>query len=191
MKPGWIAIAGAGLLLSACGSDAPEPEPTPTPTAEKSPVSILRPDVEQPPGSAELSPLATRVSFAEGGAELSESALAELATLRESPQVAAGGPITLRAHSDAGGSDAANMRASQARAAAVKDWLVEMGVDEDRIDVIAFGEQNPIEPNALPDGSPNEPGRAANRRVDVLVEMPRSDGEAEASAETPDEPPQD
>ena len=46
------------------------------------------------------------------------------------------------------------------------------------VEVIAFGAQNPNEPNALPDGSPNALGRAANRRVEVLASaaktMPKS-----------------
>jgi len=46
-----------------------------------------------------------------------------------------------------------------------------MGVAQDRISVIAFGEQNPVEPNAKPDGTPNERGREANRRVDVTVAL--------------------
>ncbi|ALE17941.1 Outer membrane protein assembly factor YaeT precursor [Altererythrobacter epoxidivorans] len=165
-------IATGTLALAACSNDAPAPEPTPTPTGGETPVSILRPDVEQPPQIDEMMKLETRISFADGGSELSEEALAELATVRESPQLAEGGPIELRGHSDAGGSDDANMRASTARAEAVKEWLVEMGVAEDRITIIAFGEQNPVEPNALPDGSPNEKGRAANRRVDVTVRLP-------------------
>lgn len=165
-------IATGTLALSACSNDAPTPDPTPTPTGGETPVSILRPDVEQPPQIDEMMKLETRISFADGGSDLSEEALAELATVRESPQLAEGGPIELRGHSDAGGSDDANMRASTARAEAVKEWLVEMGVAEDRITIIAFGEQNPVEPNALPDGSPNEKGRAANRRVDVTVRLP-------------------
>jgi OOP family OmpA-OmpF porin len=61
------------------------------------------------------------------------------------------------------------MWASLARAEAVRDWLVENGVAEDRIRTIAFGEQNPIAPNARPDGTPDEDGRAANRRVEIEV----------------------
>jgi len=86
----------------------------------------------------------------------------------------AGGPIIVGGHSDAAGSDAVNLRASTARAEAVAEWLVGMGVAQDRIIVIAFGEQNPVEPNAKPDGTPNEAGREANRRVDVTVALPRS-----------------
>ncbi|WFL78779.1 OmpA family protein [Altererythrobacter arenosus] len=164
----------ACVLVASCNNDTAEPGSEASPKPSGTPVSILRPDVEQPPQKADLAPLTARIGFPEGGAELSEGALAELATVRESPQVAEGGPIVLRGHSDAGGNDEANIRASQARAEAVRDWLVEMGVGEDRITIISFGEQNPVEPNALPDGSPNEAGRAANRRVDITVSLPRA-----------------
>lgn len=182
-----IAVGALGLL-AACGDESAEPDLDPAPEPTTSPVSILRPDVEQPPKLEVLSPLEARIGFPDGGTELSEEALAQLATVRESPQVAEGGPIILRAHSDAGGSDAVNIRASQARAEAVRDWLVEMGVDEGRITVIAFGEQNPVEPNALPDGTPNEPGRAANRRVDVTVDLAEPKAVPEADSDKGAEP---
>lgn len=132
--------------------------------------SIFRPEFQVEPIEefTELGSLETRILFAEG-ADLTQAAQAELATVLASPQMAGGGPITLRGHSDSGGSDTGNLRASQARAEAVRAWLIENGVAEERISVIAFGEQNPVAPNALPDGSPNEEGRAANRRVEIEV----------------------
>ena len=175
-----LLLIGAASLVAACGGRDNDSEPEATPTSSPSPVSILRPDVEQPQQSAVLAQLQTRIGFPDGGSELSEAALAELATVRESPQVTEGGEIILRGHSDASGNGAANLRASRARAEAVRDWLVEMGVGEKRIRVIAFGEQNPIEPNALPDGTPNEEGREANRRVDVTVRVPQDTSEASA-----------
>lgn len=182
-----LAAAIACIALAACGSNQPTDEPTPqpegTPDAEAT-ASIFSPNAGTPEPAVELAPLVTRIPFAEGGADLSEEALAELATVRQSPQLAEGGRVILRGHSDAGGSDAANIRASTARAEEVRDWLVEMGVAEDRITVIAFGEQNPVQPNALPNGEPNENGRQANRRVDVTVELPR----AGASQDKPGNP---
>lgn len=139
--------------------------------SEEQPISILRPDVEQPQAQEEvkLEPLSVTVGFPDGGAELDAAAVKALEGLIASEQVKRGLPIILRAHSDAGGSDAANMRASEARGLAVTAWLVGKGVADGRIDVIVFGEQNPAEPNALPNGSPNEAGRAANRRVEIEV----------------------
>jgi OOP family OmpA-OmpF porin len=180
-------MTGLGLALAlttalaACGSDAeraPAPEPSSTGTGVQN--SIIRDDLadSEPLPPPPLAPLDGRIGFPEGGAELSESATADLDTLLQSPQMEAGGPIVLRAHSDASGPGDANERASQARGEAVRDYLVENGIDEDRITIIAFGEQNPIAPNAKPDGTPNEQGRAANRRVEVHVALPGASEEA-------------
>lgn len=165
--------------LAACESrEAPAPEPDPTP----SPTSIIREGFDEPvPEVLPLAPLDARIPFADGGAELTESAIADLETLLASPQVKAGGPIVLRAHSDSAGTDEANLRASRERGEVVRDWLLERGIPAERLRLIAFGEQNPIEPNARPDGSPNESGRALNRRVDIHVgiEGPREETMAE------------
>lgn len=166
-----VTLGTLAVTLAACGPrQAPAPDPSPSPTG----TSIIRDDFERPATTpTALAPLEMRISFAAGGVELSEAAIAELETVLESPQMAGGAPIVLGAHSDSGGTDAANLRATQARGEAIRDWLVERGVDADRITVIAFGEQNPIAPNALPDGSPNEEGRAANRRVDLTIAAPQ------------------
>ena len=180
----WVLTAGAALALAGCDRRPPEPEPEPAPTeTARQPVSIIRDDIEGAPEAPPLAPLNLRVGFPDGGAELSQVAQAELETLLASPQLAAGGRIVLRGHSDSAGTDEANLRASQARAEAVRDWLVEHGVDEARITVIAMGEQNPLRPNALSDGSENAPGRAANRRVDVQVEVPSGSPAASPTAE--------
>ncbi|AWW73092.1 hypothetical protein CD351_01485 [Erythrobacter sp. KY5] len=182
-----IALASI-LSLSACQANtedqsANEPEvvqesapPAGEPTET---VSILRSDIEQPPlPDQPVSSFELTVGFPEGGDDLDEQALEALAEIADSEQIAMGGPIVLRAHSDSAGSDNANARAAEARGLAVAGWLVDQGIDDDRIDLIVFGEQNPIEPNALPDGSPNEEGRALNRRVEVLVLVPAPTVEA-------------
>ncbi len=157
---------------------------------EEAPVSILRPDIEQPAvAQPQLQPLEVTIGFPEGGDELSADAVAALESALASDQIKLGQPIIIGGHSDAGGSDDANMRASEARALAVAAWLIERGIDEDRIDVIVFGEQNPAEPNALPNGAPNEAGRAANRRVELKISVPIRPGAtpaSDASAETGD-----
>ena len=178
-----FSLAAGSALLVACGDRESEPPPPPQPSEE--PRSIFT-DGETGDGAAStplIAPLETTIAFPEG-AELTEAARAELATILRSPQIAQGGEIVLRGHSDAGGSDEANMRASQGRAEAIAAFLVDGGVAEDRIEIIAFGEQNPVAPNALPDGTPNEEGRRENRRVEIYVAAP--DGpEAPAAAEEP------
>lgn len=178
----FLSITGMiALTLAACQQNDPAPEPTPTSSEE--PRSIFDQEGEGgakgPVQSAELPPLETTISFADGTNELTEAARAELATVLELQQLAQGGRVILSGHSDSAGSDTVNLRASEQRANAVRDFLIENGLAEDRIKVIVFGEQNPIEPNALPNGEPNEPGRAANRRVEILVRTGGSDAEGD------------
>lgn len=173
----WAALAGGALVLGACDRGR-DPAPAATSTAEEDGAkrSIFRPEFQVEPIESvapPLAPLETRILFPEG-VELTEEATAELATVLRSPQMRSGGAITLGGHSDSGGSDEGNMRASRMRAEAVRDWLVENGIDAERITVIGFGEQNPIAPNALPDGTPNEEGRATNRRVEISIAAPPS-----------------
>ena len=167
----WVAPAAA-LALAGCNDREPPPAPEPSPTAPPTQTSIIRPDVEIERIEPELEPFEGSVTFAEGGNALSDAAIADLEAILETPQMAEGGAIVLRGHTDSVGDDDANMRVSERRAGLVRDWLVERGVAEDRITVIAIGEQHPIAPNARPDGTPDEAGRAPNRRVDVSIALP-------------------
>lgn len=183
-----IVAAIASLSLTACDRSRPEPEETPAPAATpEEKVSIFRPEVKADPVEAPLTPLEANVSFAEGGTELSDAARAQLAAILQSDQMERGEKITLRGHSDSTGNDEGNLRASRQRAEAVRDYLVENGVPEGRIEVIALGEMRPAAPNANLDGTPNERGRAANRRVDVTIAVPGSPSTAEG--DTPDAEP--
>jgi len=186
-----IAVLAGLALLAGCNPQRSEDQANSDPVTEapspEAPVSILRPDVEQPDlPPPPLEPLSAVIGFPDGGAELDADALAALELVLASEQLATGAPLVLRAHSDSGGTDEANADASQARGLAVADWLIGKGIDQERIDVIVFGEQNPAEPNALPDGAPNEAGRAANRRVEVLIVPPAAE-DAEENSEEPDE----
>lgn len=160
----------AALVLAACGvEDAPAPGEAELPDASGPQVSILRPGVEKKIEQPKPEALEITIGFDEGGAKLSEKAVSQLSQALESSQYRDGGRIMLRGHSDAGGSDSANLRISRARAEAVGAWLVEHGTDQARITVIGFGEQNPIRPNAKPDGTPDKAARAANRRVEMTI----------------------
>lgn len=67
-------------------------------------------------------------------------------------------------HTDAVGSDRLNERLSQARASAVLDYLVEAGVEADRISARGYGENRPVASNDT------DEGRARNRRVEVRLD---------------------
>lgn len=183
----------AGCELRQDGDEADlsavaEPAATPSPEEMNRPVaSIIRDDVSPAAPAMEPPPEALRlvIPFAGGGTEISERAERLLAGSLESRAMGEDWPIILRGHTDSAGNDQANLRASRSRAEAVAAWLVEEGVADERIEVFAIGEQNPIAPNALPDGSPNEEGRARNRRVELVIAPPAparratEEGEAE------------
>ncbi len=179
LKPASTLFTLSALLALAACNQNPEDGTRDTPledspeAEETGAVSILRPEVAPPSAQAETLPvLQATIGFPDGSDELDADAVAELEKVLASPQIKFDGPIILRAHTDSAGTDTANEDASETRGLAVAGWLIAQGVDEDRIDVIVFGEQNPVKPNALPDGSPNEPGRKANRRVEIEVQVP-------------------
>ena len=78
--------------------------------------------------------------------------------------------VTIEGHTDSFGGDEANMRLSQERADAVREYLLaNMSIDPARIEAIGHGETQPVASNET------EEGRARNRRIDVVIH-PRVDG---------------
>ena len=71
--------------------------------------------------------------------------------------------IELRGHTDNQGTIERNRILSEARAKAVMDYLVQHGIDKDRLTWRAFGKTMPIDSNATPEGRQN------NRRVEYRI----------------------
>ncbi|HEY9516657.1 MAG TPA: OmpA family protein [Gemmatimonadaceae bacterium] len=69
--------------------------------------------------------------------------------------------VEVAGYTDSRGSKAVNLRISQARADAVKAYLVERGVAADRLRSRGYGPANPVASNA------SDAGRAQNRRVEL------------------------
>ncbi len=134
--------------------------------------SILRPEVVPETDTPRIEPADAVIGFGASSMALDEAAKATIETLLASPAMQAGGPITLRGHSDSRGSDGDNKVASRIRAEKVRDYLVAKGVDKARITLVALGEARPIAPNAQEDGSDDPDGRAKNRRVEATVALP-------------------
>ena len=70
--------------------------------------------------------------------------------------------FSIEGHTDNQGGNAINQPLSEARAAAVKDWLVAKGTPADRLQTRGHGESRPMDSNATPEG------RANNRRVEFV-----------------------
>ena len=72
--------------------------------------------------------------------------------------------ITIVGHTDSQGADDMNMKLSQSRADAVRNYMVQQGVEASRVVAQGQGETQPIADNETPEG------RANNRRVEIILE---------------------
>ena len=81
------------------------------------------------------------------------------AILKEYPSA----KFSIEGHTDADGKDTANQTLSENRAAAVKNYLVEKGIDASRLSSAGFGESQPVDSNKT------KAGKANNRRVEVKL----------------------
>ncbi len=89
-------------------------------------------------------------------------------TLKELVQVANQCPrfrIEIEGHTDAEGTDERNQRLSDRRARAVADYLIQTGVDPNRLTTVGYGATRPIADNDTAEG------RARNRRIEFLVKV--------------------
>jgi len=72
--------------------------------------------------------------------------------------------VSIEGFTDSRGADDTNMKLSQDRANAVKDYLVSQGVKPEKVRALGRGEANPVASNETPEG------RANNRRVEIVVQ---------------------
>jgi outer membrane protein OmpA-like peptidoglycan-associated protein len=99
------------------------------------------------------------------------------ATLRAAlPEIAKaqGKPAYVEGHTDGKGSDAYNMKLSEARGRTVRDWLGANGAIPAATPIKAYGKRMPIAPNTTPDGQDDPEGRQKNRRVEIVFETCKS-----------------
>ena len=72
--------------------------------------------------------------------------------------------VSVEGFTDSRGADDMNLKLSQDRANAVKDYLVSQGVKPEKVRAMGRGEANPVASNDTPEG------RANNRRVEIVVQ---------------------
>ena len=71
--------------------------------------------------------------------------------------------FAISGHTDSIGNDAYNLKLSEERAQAVKNYLISKGVSSNNLTAKGYGETQPVESNMY------NAGRAANRRVDIKL----------------------
>jgi peptidoglycan-associated lipoprotein len=73
----------------------------------------------------------------------------------------------IEGHCDERGTDAYNLALGERRADAVKDYLVNLGIDPERMSTISYGEERPIDP------SKTEAAWTKNRRAHLYIDTYR------------------
>ena len=110
-------------------------------------------------GSIELYGL----QFDTGDATIKSESVAVLAPVGAMLKSQSSLRIEIRGHTDNVGTPAANLKLSQARALAVKTYLVQtFGIAGARLNAVGFGDTKPVGDNATEDG------RTRNRRVELV-----------------------
>jgi OOP family OmpA-OmpF porin len=135
----------------------PPPPPTPAPPAPPAPAP-------PPPPKAVAPPTFENVPFNEKKTNISPEAAKVLdldgRILKENPSIR----VEIGGHTDATGSDKADMAISVKRAESVKKYLMDkFNISGDRLVVKGYGKTKPIADNSTKEG------RAKNRRVEIRI----------------------
>lgn len=105
------------------------------------------------------------VQFDTGEAKLTADSHARLDTIVEYLAHKPSAKIEISGHTDNVGGRKKNQRLSQARADAVRDYLVSKGIEAGRITAVGYGDERPIASNDTPEG------RQQNRRIEATESM--------------------
>jgi len=172
------------------GSPPPKPAPAPQPQPVAAPVQPADSDGDgvpdnrdQCPGTpagiqvdangcpvAKAAPIVLKgVTFEFNSARLTSDATRRLNNvvnaLKGSPSI----QVLIEGHTDSIGGASYNLELSKERAASVRQYLVDHGINSNRMNSKGFGETQPVAPNTKPNGADNPAGRAQNRRVELEV----------------------
>ena len=104
------------------------------------------------------------VNFAPDSTELDERSQVVLNSAAESIKQVPGSQVQIVGYTDNDGSPEANLELSQARADAVKDYLVGRDIPADDLTTLGRGEEDPLVPNDTPEN------KARNRRIELIVQ---------------------
>ncbi|MEP6647615.1 MAG: OmpA family protein [Saprospiraceae bacterium] len=103
------------------------------------------------------------INFDSGSATLLASSTAELRILLQTMQSNPGMKIEIHGYTDNEGSEAENLRLSEARAETVYAYLTRNGIDKSRLSHKGFGNTKPVA------GNETEDGKRQNRRTEFLI----------------------
>ena len=120
-------------------------------------------DIELKPVAVGSQIVLHNIFFEFNSAELQPESIGELKRLlklmKDNPNIR----VEIAGHTDSVGTKGYNKKLSQERAQSVANWLIENGIDRNRIVAKGYGEEKPIADNGT------EEGRAKNRRVTFTI----------------------
>ena len=103
------------------------------------------------------------VNFEVNSSRLTANAKVILNQVADSLAAQPGMKVEIGGHTDAQGSDSFNLKLSERRAQAVKDYLIARGIAPERLVAKGYGESQAVDSNETPEG------REINRRVEMKV----------------------
>ena len=112
---------------------------------------------------SQLNAYAKTILFNSGKATFKQETFAVLQSITAILKQYPSSKFSIEGHTDSDGKDAANQKLSEDRAGAVKNYLIENGIDASRLSSAGFGESKPIDSNKT------AKGKANNRRVEVKL----------------------
>jgi outer membrane protein OmpA-like peptidoglycan-associated protein len=119
---------------------------------------------QPPPPPPAVVTLDSMSLFDSGKAQLKPGSTRALVAALEMIKAHPGKRILVAGHTDNAGDAASNLRLSNARAAALRDWLIDAsGIPATQFAVQGYGDTRPIVANDTPEG------RAKNRRVEITL----------------------
>lgn len=103
--------------------------------------------------------------FASGSAQIESQYFGLLRKVQDAIRIFPDSHILIEGHTDSFGGDATNLELSQARAEAVRAYLLAnmRDLNADDVEPVGFGESRPVANNETAEG------RAKNRRIDVVI----------------------
>lgn len=104
-----------------------------------------------------------RVQFDFNAADLRPDGRAALDTMAKCLKKNTGWRLTVEGHADERGTPEFNLSLSESRAKSIKKYLTALGVDDNRIKVVSYGEEKPLTSDS------SESGWAQNRRGELIV----------------------
>lgn len=104
------------------------------------------------------------MNFSSGQSEIRPDHFALLTKVKEAIAMYPGGKISIEGHTDAYGTDEANLKLSQTRANAVAQYLLaNSSLSAANVQAVGYGETKPIANNETKEG------REKNRRIDIVI----------------------